>query len=173
MHEFPSGTDPLAARLFGAIVPLLKGSQNEVMSITAEFDLTLSQMRMLFVLDHADRPLAVNELAERVALSMAAAGRAVDHLHRTGIVSRREDSADRRIKRIELTELGTSAIAQISQARVQAAGRFVEGLTDSERDELDGAVTTLGRLMANHFSPPCEPGASPAQATTPSKETAA
>ena len=109
MLEFPPDMDPLAVALIMAIVPLIKDSQTEVMTVTAEFDLTMSQLRMLFVLDKARADLAVNEVADQVSLSMAAAGRAVDGLVRGGLLSRREDPLDRRIKRIGLTEAGKRA----------------------------------------------------------------
>ncbi len=89
MIEFSSDMDPLVVALIMAILPVFKDSQTEVMAATAEFDLTLSQLRMLFVLDKARADLAVNEVADQVALSMAAAGRAVDGLVRSGLLSRR------------------------------------------------------------------------------------
>ena len=41
----------------------------------AATDMTLSQLRMLMVLSRSDHDLSVNELAEAVDLSLAAAGR--------------------------------------------------------------------------------------------------
>jgi len=143
--------DPLAVDLLGAIVPLIKASQTEVMAATARFELTLSQLRMLFVLDHTQADLAVNELADKVSLSMAAAGRAVDAMVRSGLLSRREDDEDRRVKRIGLTTEGRRTIEQISAARRQATERFVLALTGDERAALTSAVATLGALTRAHF----------------------
>jgi DNA-binding MarR family transcriptional regulator len=120
--------DPLAADLIGAIGPLFKDSQSEVMAATAAFDLTFSQLRMLFVLDQAGTDLAINELADRVSLSMATAGRAADGMVRAGLLFRREDVADRRIKRIGLNPAGNRAIDQIVAACGLAAERFVSRL---------------------------------------------
>lgn len=151
MHEFPRNTDPLIAALVVAILPLIKDSQTEVMTITAEFDLNISQLRMLFVLDKARADLAVNELADQVSLSMAAAGRAVDALVRSGLLSRREDPVDRRIKRIALTAAGKRAIEQIGAARLHSVERFVDALSKTERAALAAAVATLGALTRKHF----------------------
>jgi len=142
-------------------MPLMKGSQAEVMSATAEFELTMTQLRMLFVLEHAGRDMAVNELAEQVGVSMAAAGRAVDIVVRTGLLSRREDESDRRIKRIGLTGSGRAAIVQIGQARRRAVESFVA--------KLDAAFATLGELTARHLPLPGGTHASPSCSTTPSK----
>jgi DNA-binding MarR family transcriptional regulator len=147
--------DPLATDLIGAISPLFKDSQSEVMATTAELDLTFSQLRMLFVLDRAGTDLAINELADRVSLSMAAAGRAADGMVRAGLLFRREDIADRRIKRIGLNPAGHRAIDQIVAARRLAAERFVSGLNGSERAELATAVTILGALTRVHFPEMC------------------
>ena len=151
MLEFPPDMDPLAVALIMAIVPLIKDSQTEVMTVTAEFDLTMSQLRRLFVLDKARADLAVNEVADQVSLSMAAAGRAVDGLVRGGLLSRREDSIDRRIKRIGLTDAGKRAIEQIGAARRHSVERFVDALNKSERAALAAAVATLGELTRKHF----------------------
>ena len=166
MHKIPPGMDPLAVDLLNAIVPLIKGSQPEVMAATDEFDLTLSQLRMLFVLDHADVDLAVNELADRVSLSMAAAGRAADALVRSGLLSRREDDIDRRVKRIALTVAGRAAIEKIGAARRLATERFVRALGDADRTALAAAVATLTRLTHAHFTGSCVmPTTSPSDAT--------
>jgi DNA-binding MarR family transcriptional regulator len=151
MHEFPPDMDPLVVALIMAVFPLIKDSQTEVMAVTAEFDLTMSQLRMLFVLDKARADLAVNEVADQVSLSMAAAGRAVDGLVRGGLLSRREDPIDRRIKRIGLTDAGKRAIEQIGAARRHSVERFVDALNKTERAALTAAVATLGALTRKHF----------------------
>lgn len=167
--------DPLTARLTTVMVALMKGSHSETMDVAMEFELTLSQLRTLFLLDHSDAPLAVNEIAERISLSMPAAGRAIDALHKSGLVSRREDPVDRRIKRIELTVRGADAIHRISAARIAAVQRLVDSLSPAEREQLEAATTTLDDVVANHLpSHPSFCGAPPAAATgepeTPSHE---
>ena len=157
MHKTPPGMDPLAVGLITAISPLLKGSQAEIMAATEEFELTLSQMRMLFVLEHDGAELAVNALAERVSLSMAAAGRAVDALVRGGLLSRREDDLDRRVKRIALTPAGSDAIEKIGTARLQAAERFVRSLGAADRTALADAVQTIAALTTAYFPGACHP----------------
>jgi len=138
----------------GVLMPLIKDSQAGVAAVMAGFDLTFSQLRMLWILDHAGTDLAVNELAESVSLSLPAAGRAVDGMVRLGLLTRREDDVDRRIKRIGLADPGREALEKIGRARGQSADRFVEGLTDEERTALAGALATLGALTRKHFAAP-------------------
>jgi DNA-binding MarR family transcriptional regulator len=151
MQAKSTRSDALAARLLGAFHPIIKGSQAAVMTASIDFDLTLSQLRMLFILEHEGNALAVNDLAERISLSIAATGRALDALYRAELVSRREDDNDRRIKRIALTERGHQALEKIGAARRQATEKFVRGLNAVERAALEGAVDTLCALTAVHF----------------------
>jgi len=154
MHKIPPAAHPLAAELVAVLMPILKNSQSGMATAMAGVDLTFSQMRMLFVLDNADADMAVNELAESVALSLPAAGRAVDGMVRQGLVTRREDEADRRVKRIALADSGRETLELVGRARVQSADRFVAALTAEDRDALAGALATLGELTRKHYGAP-------------------
>jgi len=164
--------DPLATRFYEVLIRMVKGSQHQAMAITAEYDLTLTQLRLLYVLDHASEPLPVSALGDAVGLSVAASGRAIDALHRSGLVSRNEDPIDRRIKRIALSDAGTDALERITRARFAAVSDFVEALNDDERAALDGAVTTLADLASLHMPPPPTQCA-PTLTSSPSQETSA
>ena len=67
----------------------------------------------------------------------------VDDLVRRGFVKRTEDTEDRRMKRISLTDDGRAVIRKINAARLSALQEFVDGLSDSERAALAGALTKL------------------------------
>ncbi len=152
MIKLPPDMDPLAAGLIGAIFPIIKDGQTGVVSAMAGFDLTFSQFRVLFVLDSEGVDLAVNELAERIQLSLPAAGRAIDAMVKVGLVSRREDDSDRRVKRIALATAGSDALEKIGNSRRQAAERFVNKLDDEERTALATAVATLSGLTSKYFA---------------------
>jgi DNA-binding MarR family transcriptional regulator len=140
--------DQLADALMSFFVRLMHGDQGELFAVIAELDLTMPQMRGLFVLN-ADRGLALTELAPRMGLSVAAAGRAVDGLVRQGLVLRTEDSEDRRVKRLSITAAGQAAIVRIAGARREGFRRFAETLGARERSVLAEAfATALGREEA-------------------------
>ena len=151
MQAKQAASETLAASLMEAFLPIIKGSQAEIMAVTADLDLTLSQGRILLELERGGEDLAVSDLAARISLSMAAAGRAVDSLHRSGMLTRREDDVDRRIKRIGLTDRGHAMITEIMQVRRQVAERFVGALDDTERAALAEAVATIGSLTSTHL----------------------
>jgi DNA-binding MarR family transcriptional regulator len=136
-------TEQLAAELARFIGEVMKGDQSELFALIAELDLTMPQMRGLFMLDMSDRGLALTELAPRMGLSVAAAGRAVDGLVRLGLVSRSEDPDDRRIKRLALTADGRATLARIAAARLVGLRRFAERLGDAEREILAGALAAV------------------------------
>src|SRR5829696_1715777 len=92
--------EQLGDDLLRFIGTVMKGDQGELFEIVAELDLTMPQMRGMLVLSAASKQgLPLTELAPRMGLSVAAAGRAVDGLVRNDLVSRTEDTADRRVKR--------------------------------------------------------------------------
>jgi DNA-binding MarR family transcriptional regulator len=87
------------------------GAQSAGIDALLAADLTFSQMRTLLDLAHHPDPAPINELATRLGLSVAAAGRNVDQLVRSGLVDRDEDQSDRRVKRISLSGAGFDLIA--------------------------------------------------------------
>jgi DNA-binding MarR family transcriptional regulator len=133
----------LTDELMVFLVTTMKTAQSEVFKIVEELDLSMTQLKMLFVLDGSDGELTPSELAKLVGLSPAATGRAVDGLTRQGIVSRREDAADRRVKRLGLTDAGLQAVDRITAARHAGLMRLVEPLDASQRAALSVALQPL------------------------------
>jgi DNA-binding MarR family transcriptional regulator len=122
---------------------VMKGDQGELLALVAELDLTMPQIRAMFVLDNSERALALTELAPQMGLSVAAAGRAVDGLVRHGFVSRTEDPDDRRIKRLAVTEHGHAALERLTEARLVGLRRFADTLGEAEREALAGALAAV------------------------------
>jgi len=167
----PTTAEQLVDRLFSTVVTIMKSSQTETMDVVAQFDLTLSQLRMLFVLDKADHELAMWEIAEHVSLSLPAAGRAIDTLLRAGLVLRREDTEDRRVKRVTLSPAGREATGRINESRHDAVRSYVDAMT------ADGQVKLLEALDGLPIATgACEPTSNagtnaPAGATAPTGAT--
>lgn len=124
---------------------LKKSGEAQILGVAAGLDLSFSQLRALFVLADCqqEQELAVNELAERLALSMATAGRAVQALTRVEMVTRREDEQDRRVKRVRLTEHGRTFVAGFVHAHREAVRECVASLTDTERERLADALSPI------------------------------
>jgi DNA-binding MarR family transcriptional regulator len=133
----------LASELMSFLATTMKTGQGEVFKIVEELDLSMTQLKMLFVLDGSDRELTPSELAKFVGLSPAATGRAVDHLARQDIVSRREDKTDRRVKRLALTPHGQECVNRISAARLEGLLQLTQSLDARQREALSLAIAPL------------------------------
>jgi DNA-binding MarR family transcriptional regulator len=133
----------LADQIARFLMSAMKSSQAQIFQVVEELELSMTQLKILHILDGADRELTPSELAQFVGLSPAATGRAVDALVRGGIVSRRDDESDRRVKRLMLTPSGTAAVTRIAEARVEALAQVVSKLEPSQRDALAAALAPL------------------------------
>ena len=140
MAQRAAPPDALADDVFVFLRHLMRSTQGDVFDLAGELDLTLSQLRVLYVLAPAEDAPALGGLASAVGLSIAATGRAVDALVRSGYVSRAEDAADRRIKRHALTAEGRRAMERLAEARRAGVRRFVATLDDADRERLAAAL---------------------------------
>ncbi|WOC12801.1 MarR family winged helix-turn-helix transcriptional regulator [Gordonia sp. MP11Mi] len=113
----------------------------------AATDMTLSQLRMLFVLHRENEAVSVNTLADAVGLSLAAAGRGADRLVGLELVDRREDQEDRRVKRLSLTCKGRALLddqfTQHADDLTDVVATLPEDLRNTLRDTLSDVLTHL------------------------------
>ena len=143
--------DALAGVLADLATHLKKLGEASAIQVAAELDLSFSQICTMFILDTSDHEPAVHELAERLGLSMAATGRAVDALVREGLVARREDEHDRRVKRVSLLPPGAALIGRLTEAHQEPLRLFAERLTERERTDLFNVLAPI--LARPEFKP--------------------
>jgi DNA-binding MarR family transcriptional regulator len=113
-----------------------------------ELDLTFTQLKALCVLESDDdgQGRSVKALAESLGVSLPAMSRAVDGLFERGFVGREEDAADRRMKRVRLTDAGRAAPLALNEARLSALHGLMESLDDEQAEALARALELiLGR----------------------------
>lgn len=142
-------TASCAQRLLGALEVLVGhlhcGAQSAGIDALLAADLTFSQMRTLLVLTQQPEPSPIHEIATRLELSVAAAGRNVDQLVRLGLVDRVEDDADRRIKRISLSGRGRTLIATFKDGQRRYA---LQMLADVDEHDAQRLIDALGPVIA-------------------------
>lgn len=148
---------PLVELVEEFVVGLACLGQLEDMRRIDDLDLSVSQARILFLLEAAVEPLPIHVLAEQASLSMAATGRNIDHLVRVGILSREESAADRRVKLIAPTDHGRQIIAMHLNARREAVERLVERLPEPERAALHAAICGVLQCGALSITSPLSP----------------
>jgi DNA-binding MarR family transcriptional regulator len=133
----------LAAQLLALMTQVAQGSESRAIALAAELDLSLSQLRALLVLWRAEEPVSLGALAQGVGLSDAAAVRMVDGLLRSDLVARREDSHDRRIKRITLSAAGVEAVQGLVAAKREGLERLAQALLPDELEQLTAALEPI------------------------------
>ncbi|ORL11748.1 MULTISPECIES: MarR family winged helix-turn-helix transcriptional regulator [Prescottella] len=125
------------------IMRLLGMGESESMDTLVAMDLSFSQVRALFVLAQHGEPIAINEVAECLRMSVAAAGRNIDQLVCQELVLRREDPEDRRIKRVSLTESGRSLVSRHLEDKRDELRAFAGRLDQPDRRRLLEALQPI------------------------------
>jgi DNA-binding MarR family transcriptional regulator len=139
----PPKARDLATDLYALVVYLHKNCNSDLFEAVGALELTLTQIKLLHHLDDASRELTLGEAAELVHVSLPAASRLVDDLVRRGFVERNEDTEDRRMKRVRLTNAGRAVIRRLNAARLSGLEEFTKSLSDTERDRLAQALSTM------------------------------
>src|SRR5215212_11193675 len=75
-------------------------------------------------------------LAERVGIPPSRMVAVVDHLEEAGLVERRPDPADRRVRGLYLTRKGRGALERASKIAIDYETRLCAGINRSEREQL-------------------------------------
>jgi DNA-binding MarR family transcriptional regulator len=104
--------------------------------MTANF--TMSQLRLLMELARARGGAPGHDLSAALGVGLATITGIVDRLAHQGLVSRREDPTDRRVRLVELTPAGQELIDGVISAGTSRQRRLLErldeeGLTTVER----------------------------------------
>jgi DNA-binding MarR family transcriptional regulator len=133
----------LAARLGSLLAHLLRTYGAEIGAIE-ESGLGFTQVKLLFSLGTDPDPVPLNQLADRLGISLPASSRAVDGLVKRGFATRSEDSDDRRVRLVSITAKGDRLVDRIATARLAGLERFVAALSAAERRKLTAALEELG-----------------------------
>ena len=107
-----------------------------------DFDYSLPQLATLLLLDE-EGELTIKQVSEILGRSVTATSRLLDQLVERGMVSRREDQHDRRVKRIAITEQGSKLIATLEQRRADAQIAAMKNFSAEEQPEINRAMALL------------------------------
>jgi DNA-binding MarR family transcriptional regulator len=123
------------------------GRGSDYLSVIEESGLTLTQLKtLLFLSGGPEESLPVKRISEDLGITPSAATRAVDALFERGFVNRSEDSEDRRVRRIAITEGGRALVETITSRRMAGLEAFAAGLNATQRRKL---ATAFEALMEN------------------------
>jgi DNA-binding MarR family transcriptional regulator len=133
----------LAQNLLALWMRIQQGGLGRSFVELEELGLGLAQLKTLDALAHCAASPTVKDLAERLSLSLPGMSRNVDGLLRRGLVARREDEHDRRMKRLTVTDEGRAVLEKVNGARLAGLHAFVETLPPAHRDKLADALATI------------------------------
>jgi DNA-binding MarR family transcriptional regulator len=140
------------SRLLKEMLSLMSQSATgDTMAIMAEEDLTLPQVATMQALA-ATGPRNVSSIADLLNLSRPATSHLVDRLVSMGFVSRAEDPADRRQKRIEITAAGAGLIDRLGQSQRGQFAQAMAGLPEQLQDELADVLAEVVQQLRRRLT---------------------
>jgi MarR family transcriptional regulator, 2-MHQ and catechol-resistance regulon repressor len=128
-------------KAFQALIPHAAGSIKRTKLGDSDF-------RVLEVLLHKG-PLPVNTIGPKIWLTPGSISVAVDRLVKKGLVSRKDQPGDRRVRRVELTPKGRALITGGFDEHAAAMEEVARVLSKNERLTLLRLLKKLGKHAAN------------------------
>ncbi len=116
---------------------------------SSDFEMSSIQFVTLLLLV-SEGELTIKRVAEFLGRSESATSRMLDQLVVRGLVCRREDERDRRVKRVSLSESGLSFVNTLEQKRVEAQMVVMTYLPPEERAVVAQAMQFLADAARRH-----------------------
>ena len=132
-------------------------AESEGMSFLVDVELSFTQVRTTMLLACSE-PMPIGSVADQLGLSIHAASRNIDRLVEVGLVERRENPQDRRVKLVSLTARGREMIDQHLHARQRALRTFIDRLPD---DKVNAFADVLRGVLAGDYLLPAPRRAQP------------
>jgi MarR family transcriptional regulator for hemolysin len=95
---------------------------------------------------HGEEPLHQATLAEMMDMEPITLSRQVDRMEAAGLIERRPDPVDRRVKRLYLTEAARPLVEKFRAVAISCYDNVLEGVSDQEIEQV---VSVLTRIRAN------------------------
>ena len=103
--------------------------------------LPMGQMRVCTIL--RDGPCAMSALSKELGISLSAITQIADRLEKAGMVERVPETADRRVKSLQLTPSGSAAMRRRAEKRAKQVLEVLENLPPDARESAVCALQTL------------------------------
>ena len=122
---------------------LMRSTNLGAFNSIAALELSFTQIKALCAMDADGEDRSVKALADSMQVSLPAMSRAIDGLHERGLVDRQEDPADRRMKRLRLTDSGRAITSSLNETRLATMQEFLTSLSDEEAEALTRALDLI------------------------------
>src|SRR6266700_1247698 len=144
-HDYTS----LAQNLSTFRRTMWKEAMLSTIASSSDFDISAIQFATLFLLA-GEGELTIKSVAELIGRSVSATSRMLDQLVIRGLVSRNEDTRDRRTKRVSLSENGQAFVQVLEQKRAEAQIVVMAYLSPEERGIVEQAMQLLAAAARRH-----------------------
>ncbi|HEX2053817.1 MAG TPA: MarR family transcriptional regulator [Actinomycetota bacterium] len=156
-EEYP-GADALSTECFMNIARAsdqLLGELNRRLKVG--FDLSISAVTVLAIIDGAGEPITPGVIAERAIIAAASTTSVLDTLERRGLVERRPHPTDRRKLLIALTSAGRKTIDAILPGVHKLEANVMRRLSEEERRQLLDLIAKVQGAVSEVAAEPAEP----------------
>lgn len=145
------GLDPSRASLLREIFALHSQVHDQALAIAGPIpmptELTMQQLRVLgFVVKEPG--MTGHELGESLGVSAPTASGLVDRLVEKGLLKRVDDSADRRIRRLHITEEGMALTRQVDSLLQRAMVEVIKNMTVEDLEIMRASAQAMLSAMA-------------------------
>lgn len=104
-------------------------------------ELTMQQLKTLLLVGATGAP--AGQIARRLGVSLSTVTGIVDRLEDQGLVQRAEDTCDRRITRVRVTDAGQQILDRLHASRRELLQRIVDRLTVEQLQQVDTSMACL------------------------------
>ncbi|MGE5620550.1 MAG: MarR family winged helix-turn-helix transcriptional regulator [Sphingomonadaceae bacterium] len=109
----------------------------------AEVDLTMPQLKVLFLVGGAGGPMPSSRVARALGMTLSTTTGVVDRLVAQGLIRRLEDSADRRMVLLQATPEGSALLDRLLRAGLEYLRQILERLSLDELRTVSRAFDLL------------------------------
>lgn len=127
------------------LATIMQRTQRSVATSWFQLDLSIAQVRVLFVLTRL-HTATMSSIAEELGIGLPTASHLVEKLVRTGLAERSEDPKDRRHTLVRLTRAGEDLIGHLSQRRLGQIRTWLNQLNEEELTALQTGLEALSRV---------------------------
>ena len=145
------GMATCAPSLFTALINTEMGTWNAVESALSEAGNALTLGRFLVLRTVRDTPACrIQEVAASQGITLGAASRLVDRLHRDGLVHRTPCEHDRRATILTVTEQGLAHLEEACMIVEKEQERLFAPLSPAQREELTRSLALIAEATKGH-----------------------
>jgi len=118
VQTVPSKASPIAREAWGTVFQISLANRWRLVAALEEYGLTFPQAHALRLLD-PERPLPMNEIADRLVCDASNVTGIADRLESRGLIERRAGAGDRRVKMLALTRTGSEVRERVIEAMTE------------------------------------------------------